>query len=343
METETQKLSALIENSQRIIITSHTSPDPDAVASLILTGTGLQINYPNKQIEMVLEEEPSGLDFLTQFNQIKFQPLVKALDRIAPDLLIIVDANAYKRVSRMDDDAIRQYIREKSVRTAIIDHHEPEGRDETDVYINSHNIAAVQEVYEVLFDQLELKKPDNYAQVTMLGLYADSGGFAYAGPRHKETMQLAAKLVEAGVNIEEIKNKINQFTDEQMKVISELTRNVTNGGEYTYTFLSDAFVDGWQQDGQTMAALHGATKPFVDSYIRNVGGRQWGFLVYRDSLDGQNMYSVSLRSVGGIKDVSVIARRLDDGGGHKPAAGGRVRAESVREAIKKVKSAILEP
>jgi nanoRNase/pAp phosphatase (c-di-AMP/oligoRNAs hydrolase) len=55
------------------------------------------------------------------------------------------------------------------------------------------------------------------------------------------------------------------------------------------------------------------------------------------------MYSVSLRSVGGVEDVSAIARRLDDGGGHKPAAGGRVKANSVQEAISKVKEAIENP
>jgi bifunctional oligoribonuclease and PAP phosphatase NrnA len=335
-----QEFKQLIEASSKILVTSHTSPDPDAIASLLLTGTTIQLNFPNNTVQMVLEEEPSGLDFLDDYQQIKFKPLAESIKDFGPNLLIIVDANSYKRVSRKGWEDIKQYIIENSVKTAILDHHEPDDKDETDIYINSYNIAAVQEVYEVLFDQLGLKKPNDYAQITMLGLYSDSGGFAYASPRHKETMQLAAKLVEAGVNIEEIKNKINQYTDEQVKAISELTANISNGGEYTYTFLSDEFVDNWQKAGQTMASLHGATKPFVDSYIRNVGGRQWGFLVYKDALEGEGMYSVSLRSVRGLKDVSAIARKLDDGGGHKPAAGGRVKAGSVLEAIEKVKQAI---
>ena len=335
-----EKLKQFIADSERILITSHTSPDPDAVASLLLTGTTLKKNFPDKHIQMILEEKPSGLDFIADYQQIKFEPIEISLKEFAPELLIIVDANTYKRVSRKGAAAIENYIHEKSVKTAVLDHHEPEGKDETDIYINSQNIAAVQEVYEVFFDKLGFSKPENYAQITMLGLYSDSGGFAYASPRHAQTMQLAAKLVAAGVNIEEIKNKISQYTDEQMKVISELTSNIKDGGDYTYTYLSDGFVADWETSGQTMTDLHGATKPFVDSYIRNVGGRQWGFLVYRDSLEGQGTYSVSLRSVGGVKDVSLIARKLDDGGGHKPAAGGRIKADNIDEAIDKVKAAI---
>jgi nanoRNase/pAp phosphatase (c-di-AMP/oligoRNAs hydrolase) len=78
---------------------------------------------------------------------------------------------------------------------------------------------------------------------------------------------------------------------------------------------------------------------FVDDYIRNIDGRLWGFIVYQNPLLGEDGYSVSLRSVGGIVDVSVIAKKLG-GGGHKPAAAAEVHVKSIREALAKVESAI---
>src|SRR5437868_1046243 len=100
MEAEVNKFKNLIEESSRILITSHTSPDPDALASLLLMGTTMMLNFPDKKVVMVLEEQPSGLDFLNNYQQIKFAPLNEQVNHFTPDLFIIVDANSYRRVSR---------------------------------------------------------------------------------------------------------------------------------------------------------------------------------------------------------------------------------------------------
>ena len=51
--------------------------------------------------------------------------------------------------------------------------------------------------------------------------------------------------------------------------------------------------------------------------------------------------SVSLRSVYESTDVSQIANKLG-GGGHKPAAGAKIEAKNLEEAIQKVQDAILD-
>src|SRR5476651_941026 len=222
------KFKQLVDDAERILITSHTSPDPDAVASLLLLGTTLQGNYPDKQIQMVLEEEPDGLDFLTGYDTIQLRPLLEASKELKPELVIIVDANNYERVSRHDGIALREYLEQNNTKLAIIDHHLPDDKEDAQVYINSGSLAAVQDVYETCFDQLGLKKPDSYAQTTMAGLYADSGGFAYASSRDDQTFELAGKLVAAGADIEGIKNRLNQYTEDQMKVQGELIANISH-------------------------------------------------------------------------------------------------------------------
>lgn len=330
-----------VENAEKILITSHTSPDPDAAASLLLLGTALQINFPNKKIEVALEDEPQGLNFLTGYEHIKFQPLAPTVLEFTPNLFIMVDAMSVSRCTRKGEEAIKKYLKQSGAKTVIIDHHQKTNIETANVALVTESVAAVQDIYELLFDQLNLKKPRGYAQTTMTGLYSDSGGFAYADPHHEKTLKLASDLISAGANIEQIKNQLYQYSEDQMRVIGELAVNITHEDDYTYTFISDEFAEKWQELDKPIDALHMACKQFINEYIRNVGGRQWGFLVYSDPLEGENFYSVSLRSVANAKNVAEIAAKLE-GGGHKPAAGGKVHAKNVQEALEKVRAAIAQ-
>jgi nanoRNase/pAp phosphatase (c-di-AMP/oligoRNAs hydrolase) len=80
---------------------------------------------------------------------------------------------------------------------------------------------------------------------------------------------------------------------------------------------------------------------FVDQYIRNIDGRVSGFLVLKSPKMGPNSYSVSFRSIAGELDVSKVAKTLH-GGGHIPAAGGKIEADSAEHALEMVKKAIDE-
>jgi bifunctional oligoribonuclease and PAP phosphatase NrnA len=335
------ELKALVESSQRILITSHTSPDADAVCSVLLLGQCLKANYPSKQVRMTLEEQPDDLSFLNGFEEIGFMDTLDSLTQFSPDLLIILDGNNYERVSRHDGAAVRDYISLNDVRTAVIDHHEPAGREEVDVYINHYSPATVQDVYELCFKEFQLAKPDGYAQTAMVGLYSDTGGFTYIDKRPDDTLRMIGELIKDGANIEKIRNALEQFTDEDMAVFGELSTNLIPSGNFSYSFIRDEFVKQWLADGKSGEQLHGGVDLFVNRFIRNISNRQWGFVVYKNVLQGDNIYSVSFRAVGTVMDVAAIANKLG-GGGHKPAAGAKFSAASVEEAIRKVQQAIAE-
>ena len=334
------KLKKLIEEADRIMVTSHISPDPDAVSSLLLMSETLWFNFPDKKIESILEEVPANLDFIKGYQSIKFAPVKDTIEEFKPDLFILLDANNYERCSRHDGAKVRELLQQNSVITVIIDHHEPDGKDAVDVYINQNSPACAQDVYVVCFDGLKLKQPPQAAQTAMTGLYADSGGFAYMKDgNHKRLFALAERLIEDGANIEQIKNQLNSFSMDNMRAMSELFSNIKNGGEFTYSYLSDKFMDDWLDQGLTYSTLQLSTGTFLDEFIRNIEGRPWGFIVYKNKLQGDNIYSVSLRAVNGTRDVAKIAMDLG-GGGHKGAAGAKFEAESVDAAIDKVKAAI---
>jgi phosphoesterase RecJ-like protein len=332
-----QNLKLLIEKSDKILITSHISPDPDSLCSMLLLGSTLEENYPDKTILMVCEEKPDGFNFLTGYEKIKFQSLTSLTDDV--DLIILVDSMNFERCSYKNADAIRQKIKERSIKTAIIDHHEQVGVEVNNAYINNLYPAAVQEVYELCFKNLGYKKPRNFAEITMTGLYSDTAGFTYLGSHYEKTLTLELELLREGISIEEIKNSLNRYSLDDVKVISEVLNNIKTTQNYTYSFIGDEFIANWTRGGKPPASLLTGIKFFTDHFIRNMNGNQWGFAVHNDLRLGEDVYSVSFRSLSGLMDVSLIAREFG-GGGHKPASGAKVIAQTVDEAIAKVQKAI---
>ena len=338
------KLKKYIENSQKILITSHISPDSDAICSVLLLGRTLKANYPDKQVFMSLEELANGLDFLTGFDQLEEKNLVAALETHNPDLLFFVDAMNVERCTRKDAPAARKYLSlHPGVTQIIIDHHERVGVDKAALYINQSSPATVQDVYEVCFDWLGLKKPKSYGEITMLGIISDSQRFKYQNPRHRETFKLVSDLIDAGASIEQLESRLEHYDTDQMRVFGELATNIRSSRKgYSYSFISDEFTERWERKDRPPASFKSACEIFVNQFIRNFENNQWGFIIYPDVVTGAGHYCVSLRSVGGVVDVSAMAAKLG-GGGHKPAAGVKIKATNIQEALKIIKDAISGP
>jgi phosphoesterase RecJ-like protein len=340
-DSDIKKFDDLINSSDRILITTHVGPDPDAFSSLLLLGTTLEANFPQKLIVMSAEEQTGGLSSLAGYQNIKVQPLEQIINTADPNLIILVDSMNFKRCTRGDAQAVADLVKSKGIKLAIIDHHEQKDVQPNDVYINNGSPAAVQEVYELLFNNLGLKKPEGYAQTTMLGLYSDSGGFINQNPRYKESFNLAIDLIASGADLELVNNLINSHTLAEMKGLAELANNLASEQDYNYSFISDEFTQKWQSQGKAFEELKIGISNFVNIYIRNTNGRKWGFVVYKDLAASDSTYGVSLRAISGTKNVAEIASKLG-GGGHIPAAGAKFEAGSIEEAINKVKEAISE-
>jgi phosphoesterase RecJ-like protein len=335
-----EKLRQLIEQSSSILITSHISPDPDAISSVLLLAETLSVNFKDKKIITAMEEKPSqDLSFLNGFENISFQSIIDAIKNYNPQLLIIVDANSYKRISRNSADKIKEIVTERDIKTVVIDHHEPQDKDETDIYINGGCPATVQEIYSLLFDGFKLLKPAGYEEITLLGILSDTNRFRYKNPKHRETFALVSNLIDAGADIEKLEARLDSYSLEQVQVFGELINNLISDKGFNYSFINDAFMAEWQNQSKSMDEFHGGIDMFVNNYIRNVEPNTWGFIVYKDPMFERPTYHISFRAQNGSQDVSAVARGLG-GGGHKPAAGAVIEAPSLQEAISKIKAAI---
>ncbi|HVX58376.1 MAG TPA: DHH family phosphoesterase [Candidatus Saccharimonadales bacterium] len=332
------ELENLIDESQKILITAHIGPDADSLCSSLLLASTLRENYAAKDIVVCMDEDYSPLAFLKDYSSIRFAPLADSVAKYQPDLLIILDANNIARCTR-DPEPARNLVKEAGIKLLVIDHHEPVDIEVDALYINQKSPAVTQDVYEICFKRLSLKKPDGYAQTAMIGLYSDTGGFTYDNPRYADTFKMATELMNDGANTELAANQLTQYTKDGLEVLEELIKNINQVNDYTYTYISDEFYSKWQEDDRSADAIHEGFDIFLHNFIRNIEGHSWGFTIYPDPKAKSKTYRVSLRSLQGLVDVSAIARQLG-GGGHKSAAGAKIECDSVEEALTKVKAAI---
>lgn len=338
------KLKQLIEVSQRLLITSHISPDPDAVSSLLLLGGTLKQNFPAKDIRLVLEEEPPrDLSFLAGYGDITFADLADSIEAQQPELIIIVDANSFSRCSRLNSEKARKLSEDSGAKVCIIDHHEEAGADKADVFINNKAPATAQEVYRVCFDDLGLSKPAGYADIALLGIISDTYRFKYANPLHRQTFAIVSDLLDSGASIEKLENTLERYQSDQMTAFSNLAANLKDSGKgYSYSYLDDQLAERLLGEKERVPAVKSACEVFTNQFIRNFENNQWGFIVYPEVTPRGLTYSVSFRAVSGVKDVAAIAAKLG-GGGHKEAAGAKkLPASSAQEAIAVVEKSISE-
>lgn len=339
----TDQFKKLVEEAKRILITSHISPDPDAICSVLLLGRALALNFPDKQIKMVLEESSSqDVSFLADFNQIEQVSLKDTVESFKPDLFISVDAAGMQRLSRNDGQTLSDLIyNQLKSKVAVIDHHQMDDSVKTDVYIKSERPATTQEIYEILFEKWNLKKPENYAEAALLGIVRDTGRFKYDNPSHRQTFRIVSDLIDAGASIEKLEYRLDRYSLDELLVLSNLLHNsVVERTGYSYSFIDDEFSKQWQAQGKSTGAYKAATDVFSSLFLRNIEDAFWGFIVYPELQAADRSYSVSFRAVSGGIDVARIAARLE-GGGHKQAAGAKnIVADSVQEAVNKVEQTI---
>jgi phosphoesterase RecJ-like protein len=338
MEPEIKKLEQLIKDAQTILITSHIGPDGDSVSSSLLLKLILQNNYPDKTIVAVMEEASYGLNFLPGLDQIKVQPLKGALAQFKPQLLVILDANTVLRLTRGPDE-VRQYLDSMPTKIVIVDHHEKVDIEKNDLYINNFSPAVTLDIYEIFLERLKMKKPADYAQIAMTGIYTDTGGFVYRNLNYIKTFEVIPKLIADGADVEKLASDLSVMSVKSAVLFREFMNNMHFENEYTYSFLSDETAG--DKSPENIEAIKRAADLIRTIFLRNIVKRKWGFIVYKDALADGLTYSVSFRSLSNHKDVSTIANKLG-GGGHKPAAGAKFEASSIEDAINKIKEVVTE-
>ncbi|HSV63664.1 MAG TPA: bifunctional oligoribonuclease/PAP phosphatase NrnA [Chthoniobacterales bacterium] len=298
-----EEIGAVLRSQQTFAVLSHVRPDGDALGSQL--GLGLSLSKLGKTV-MVRNEDgllekysflPGG-EFLQT-------PLSEPQDF---DVAIALDTATQSRLGTATSLV-------RSAKTWInIDHHPSNPRYGDLVYIDSSAPATGQILFELIQSQ-GLPMDVAIAENLFVAISTDTGSFQYPNTTAR-TFEIGAELLRCGVNV----GRVSQLLYESYpRRRAELLRELLG----TMRFDGQGKVASFSLSLETAAKL-GAKPEDNEGLIDHIRAIQ-GVIVavfFEELLEGK--VRVSMRSKSDAVDVGAICEKFG-GGGHKLAAGARVR------------------
>lgn len=322
-EDEVSIAKKLLAESSRIVITTHKSPDGDAIGSSlglyhILRGLG-------KPVHVILPDEaPEFLHWMEGFSDVLVFSDKKeeaAREIAAADLIFSLDYNHLYRTG----EGVEKELRASEAAFILIDHHQqPEAFAEV-TYSDTKACSTAEMIYRFA-QQMELMAHLNAAAAECIycGIMTDSGSFRFPNVS-PDTHHIAASLIETGLdharvhrevydtNLHDRLRLIGYALNEKLEVIPEC---------------ATALIALTQDELKRFNYRPGDTEGLVNQALSIRGIKLAAFF-----REGSNEIKVSFRSKGTF-DVNQFARGSWNGGGHMNASGGSTQ-ETMEEAVKR--------
>lgn len=312
-------INEIIGEAKTVGIAGHIRPDGDCMGSCMALYNYLKKNRPDIDVRVFLEYVDDKFRLIENTSQIE----TKGYDGTVFDLFISLDTASLDRLGHN-----MEYF-EKAGRTACIDHHKSNPGYADYNYI----IAEASSASEVLYDLLDVELFDkSIAEPMYMGIAHDSGVFRFQSTTAR-TMNIAAKMIELGVDVNTIlEETFYRKTYNQLMVTAKIQSNAVlcMGGKCIYGYCTSEMMEKY---GVTTNDLDA-----VVASIRNVEGVEVAMFVYQLE---KNKFKVSLRSKK-YADVSEIAVSFG-GGGHARAAGFDIEGnleEVIACVLNKIKTAM---
>jgi phosphoesterase RecJ-like protein len=297
------EIGALLRSQQTFAVLSHVRPDGDALGSQL--GLGLSLSKLGKKV--VVRNEDGLLEkysFLPG-GELLQTPLGEPQDF---DVAIALDTATQSRLGTATELV-------RSAKTWInIDHHPSNPRYGDLVYIDPTAPATGQILFELITSQ-GLPIDAAIAENLFVAISTDTGSFQYPNTTAR-TFEIGAALVGCGVDVGRVSQLLYEsYPRRRTELLRELlgTMRFEAGGKIATFSLS-----------LKVAADLGAKPEDNEGLIDHLRAIQ-GVIVaifFEELADGK--VRVSLRSKSEAVDVGAICQKFG-GGGHKLAAGTRVR------------------
>ncbi|MEY2574202.1 MAG: bifunctional oligoribonuclease and phosphatase NrnA [Verrucomicrobiota bacterium] len=312
-----EEIAAVLRSQQTFAVLSHVRPDGDALGSQL--GLGLSLSKLGKTV-MVRNEDgllekygflPGG-EFLQT-------PLSEPQDF---DVAIALDTATQSRLGTATSLVRR-------AKTWInIDHHPSNPGYGDLVYIDSSAPATGQILFELITSQ-GLPMDAAIAENLFVAISTDTGSFQYPNTTAR-TFEIGAQLLHCGVNV----GRVSQLLYENYpRRRAELLRELLG----TMRFEGQGKVASFSLSLKTAATL-GARPEDNEGLIDHIRAIQGVIVaVFFEELPEAKV-RVSMRSKSDAADVCAICEKFG-GGGHKLAAGARVRgtlAEVEEKVLKEI-------
>ncbi len=301
-----KKALELISSANRIFLTTHEGTDGDDLGSaLAVMGFLKQLH---KEVSVVIKGGvPNNLLFLPGSSEVVEEWQGNA------DLLITFGCNKLERTG------FRQL---QNFKSAIInfDHH-PDSTNFGTVNVVDPETAAVAELVYYFLDFAEADLTKDIATCLLTGIFTDTGGFKHANTS-ADALEVAAELLKKGARIDKIAlQTMGKKRPQAVKAWAKGLENARFDAEKKMVF--SIFTE---EDLKEIGASDEDLDGFVE-LLNNMPQARFALLLRQDG----EVVKGSLRSEPQKKvDVSKIAKSFG-GGGHKLAAGFKVKGKIVKE------------
>jgi phosphoesterase RecJ-like protein len=323
---EETKLKKLIEESEKILVTSHIRIDPDAVCSILITTDILEQLYPEKSIFPIIQESY----YKWPINTEKIFPGIGTIENIPNEM---VDLNDYDLVIVCDAGEIERCLpkRKGKTKVVIIDHHEIIPNSKQDVLINEKRSSNTEQLY-ITFKRIfngNFSVNKDLATLIYFGIITDNGRFLYENV-NSETFEVVAEIFDiAEVNPQLMEKNILRLNINSLKALREALNNMKCKKNFCYSYFTKGFVKKTHLTVEELTS--GGKDHFLSNIVVNTKDVDWGFVVYPTS--NNDVWKVSFRAFRDTENIEPYARALG-GGGHIRAASSTITAKSAKEAVK---------
>lgn len=321
-------IKSFLSEPRKILITTHSNPDADALGSSL--GLKLYLDGQGHNATVITPTDyPDFLKWMPGNDTVQvFDPSNPAPAKSLIESSEVVFCLDFSELKRIDD--LGGLIETSDTPKVIIDHHENPA-DFSKWMIHSTKAAATAElIFDIIEEQNGLDEiTTDIANCLYAGLMTDTGSFRHSNVTGK-VFSTASKLVLCGANPSDVARLIYD-----------------NNSLDRLKFLGYALWDLLKVDMANRVAFFTISAADAERFNLQSGDTE-GLVNYALSIKGikaaalfkeQNqVVKISFRS---IKEVAVnnFAQKFFDGGGHKNAAGG-ISKESLENTVVKFQKLI---
>lgn len=315
-EAEIATLKENIDNSNRIVICCHKSPDGDALGSSLAWAEYLRTQGKEPDI-IVPDAYPDflqwlpGSDRIIRYDKHAADKADEMLQKA--DLIFCLDFNGTNRV-----DEMKYALEQSPAHKIMIDHHLDPSMD-TVLTVSHPQMSSTSElVFRIIWQLGGFEDMSRKCAVCIYcGMMTDTGGFTY-NSNQPEIFFIVSQLLTKGIDKDKIyRNVFNNFSPWAIRLRGYLMSQKLN----IFNDLHAAYFTISRRDMRDFHFIKGDAEGLVNEPLKIKGMRLSISLREDDRRD--NTIWVSLRSVDDFP-CNLVASEFFNGGGHLNASGGRL-------------------
>jgi phosphoesterase RecJ-like protein len=306
-----------IKAANRILVTTHTDPDGDAVGSML--AMGLALEWIGKQTILYNENPiPAVYQFLPGVGRIERH--LGSIDAV--DAVVVLDCGDLSRVGRA-----AVCIGSKAA-VLNIDHHISNNGFGSHCLIDGQACATAEIVYR-LIRSLKVPLSKDIATCIYTGILTDTGSFRFSNT-NAAAFAISQELVQAGVDPFEVARHVfGSYSLGRIKLLNLALNSIeiSPNGKLSLMTVTRGMLDETHTQQEDVDGLINYARRIEDVRVAALIQEQTNG---QTTADGRIRLHVSLRSDGSV-DVAALASTFG-GGGHLSAAG--FQTESTVEGLK---------